>query len=391
MADLSIMIYTQIPVVKEEGYKTLDLWAKDLNAQVNEGIAITLLCESVSHAPSGWQGVADLNPAIKVIEIVKGSKSVKDLLSGIKADVLQVPGNMTWGGSRISRQIVNFAKSNRLPVIVGISSNRAKTQILNAVNQNLIRKCIAYAQALSIRLSQFYLTTVSDGTFIVGDGLKHLVSPFCKNLYVGIASWINKDQIKLTKNADFIPSLKLVAAARLDPMKGVHLAVEALRVLNAKGYQNAALDILGEGIEKDNLVKLVQTHSLAEKAKFLGVFAYPSPFLEVLSDYSFVLVTNLNDEQPRIVFDALSRGIIPVCPDRVQFRALGLPPEILFVPGDANDLAVKLEKLSDKNTYHRISALLSGLIYEHTVETMHQKRKDWLLNNLLAKPKTHAV
>ena len=223
---LSILIYSPIPVAKEKSFLTLDLWAKDLNAQADEGISITLLCEILENIPSEWQGSAQLDARIKVIGL-NGNAKIADLLADVHPDIFQVPGNAPWQHSRVSREIVSVAKSRRIPVVVGISSNRAKTQVLNAANSSWIRKGKAYLQALSIRASQFYLTSMCDGAFIVGDGLRHLVSPLCKNLHVGVASWISRSQIHPRTNQATLPPLKLAVAARLEPMKGIHLAVEA--------------------------------------------------------------------------------------------------------------------------------------------------------------------
>ena len=103
-----------------------------------------------------------------------------------------------------------------------------------------------------------------------------------------------------------------------------------------------------------------------------------------MEDYALILATNLNDEQPRIVFDALSRGIIPVCPDRMQFRALGLPDEVLFTAGEANALAETLEHLAQPEVSRRIQSQLSTLIQEYTLENMHIKRKKWMRSLLPA-------
>jgi glycosyltransferase involved in cell wall biosynthesis len=128
--------------------------------------------------------------------------------------------------------------------------------------------------------------------------------------------------------------LTMCVATRLEPMKGVHLAVEALRILRPRMGEHAPiLSILGEGRERENLDRLVRDHGLADRVRFADTFSYPDPFLAQIGRHDLRLLTNLNDEQPRVIFDAISQGLAPICPDSRPYRELGIDAVCSIVVG----------------------------------------------------------
>ena len=96
-----------------------------------------------------------------------------------------------------------------------------------------------------------------------------------------------------------------------------------------------------------------------------------------------VLLTNLNDEQPRLIFDAISQGCLPVCPDSTPYRSLGLPPELLYRRGDVDSLAQCLATLLMSGRRPALRARLIEIANGATIEAMHRVRRDWVREQVL--------
>lgn len=385
--DYALLLYSPIPIFLEgTAYQTLDLWQVDLAAQAAVCSEVRLLCPIASRRPPHWASTRPVPAALEIVEV--GSPLANDLdqlLRGI--DVVQVPGNSSWRVSRLARQLVHAARLRGIKTIVGISSNRARAGFLNSARAsvNPVRLAGALLRYLSIRASQSHLTAKADGTFIVGHGLFGLVSRRCPSLHVGIASWISSSM--LVHEPDFSASRlkKLCIAARLEPMKGVHLGVEAMGAIAARA--SASLTIYGEGDQLDNLRRLASGLGVADSVRFGGALAYPHPFLDRLAEHGVVLLTNLSDEQPRLIFDAISQGVLPICPDGPAFQALQIPQALLYERGSSKSLGDAIERLwaSDVPELSKMHEQLLALSQDTTIETMHSERARWITHDVLAR------
>ena len=388
--DYALLLYSPIPVfLVGSVYQTLDLWQVDLAAQAAVCSKVRLLCPIASGRPSHWASTRPLPAALEIVDV--GSPSASDLeqlLHGI--DVVQVPGNGGWRVSRLARQLVHAARRRGIKTIVGISSNRARAAFLNSAraSANPVRLARAVLRYLSIRANQSRLTAKADGTFIVGHGLAGLVSRRCPSLHVGVASWISSSM--LVHAPDFSASRlkKLCIAARLEPMKGVHLGIEALGVIAAR--TPASLTIYGEGEQLEPLQRLASGLAVADSVRFGGALAYPHPFLDRLCEHGIVLLTNLSDEQPRLIFDAISQGVLPICPDGPAYRALQIPQALLYERGNSKSLGEAIERLwaSDERELATLHEGLLALSHDSTIETMHAKRARWIAHEVLARKRS---
>jgi glycosyltransferase involved in cell wall biosynthesis len=271
------------------------------------------------------------------------------------------------------------------PVVLGISSDRAMTSLVNARGKNIIHRARARVRYWSVKLSQRYLSGRCDGTFVVGEGLRRLVESTSSNLFVGTASWIDASDIVPTTAARRDSSkVRLCAAARLEPMKGIGLALDALASLGTHDdVPPMTLLIAGRGPEEAALRAQCAALQLQDKTQFAGTFAYPGPFFEMLRSQDIVVLTNLNEEQPRLIFDAISQGCLIVCPDSAPYRALGIPERLLYKRGDAHALAQTVAHAIASIGDETLRVALNSLARMATIETMHERRRDWVRSTLL--------
>ena len=366
-----ILVCSPIPVTRvAKGFESLDLWARDVNAQ-SKLAHVTLLCAVSENIPDAS---ARLNPDISII--AEGEASTFTQLSDAiaRTDYIQLPGNGGWRAARQYEKIFKLAKRHGKPVFLGISSNRARTNIINAQNGSLIRKARARVNYLDIRMTQMILARRCCGVFLVGEGLRKLVEPVTRNIHVGVASWIQLDDLAPPRARHEKP-IRLCMAGRLEQMKGFHIGIAAYERVQGPAFEK--LTIIGAGAEHDSLCRQ------AEKAKLrnfniLPPVSYPDAFFDFLDGQDIVLMTNLNDEQPRLIFDAISRGCIALCPDSPPYRALNLDPRIFYKQGDANALAERLTALTDPDLRVSIAQSISATARSYTLPSMHAARLDWM-------------
>ena len=377
-----LLIVSRIPVARRGGRAHADaLWAADLAANAEVAGRLALLCPVRDLSP---EGTVPLDGRIAVIDA--GGITDEALAEAVRAsDVLEIPGNFTWAESALARRALGAARREGRLSVLGISSNRARTAVMNAAGRPWPFRLRAAARAASIRLSQRHLARRCDAVRVVGEGLVPLVRGAARVLRVETASWIAEAHVLPARHGQPDPP-RAAVASRLEPMKGVALALEAVARAGAAGTP-VALDVIGAGPEEGALRRLAEAEGIAGRTRFLGPLGYPGPFHAALDDVDYVLLTNLNDEQPRVLFDAMARGAIPLCPASPACRALGLDGRVYYAQGSAEALAERLLALVRMPEGER-RALREGLrraALARTIATMHAERRDWLLSLLRAR------
>jgi glycosyltransferase involved in cell wall biosynthesis len=350
-------------------WRTLDLWARDLATQ-SDLLDITLIC------PESDQIAGALAPIAPGIEVIAFPPSVPDarlraILSG--ADYLQIPGNFGWRPMKLGRRMLAIARSMGIVSLLGISSNRAKTAILNARGRGPLAMLKGLVRYADIRLTQRCLAKKVSGIFVVGEGLTALIADCNDNIHVGTASWIKSDEIVIrspTSDGD----LRVCLAGRLEYMKGFDIGLEAVAMIDAP----LAVTVIGAGPEEATLKAQAARLGLQSRTRFLVPVSYPDAFFAVLDAQDIVLLPNRSDEQPRLIFDAISRGCIPICPDKPAYRALGLDDRLYCRPLDPADLARAIVELRPAEVRAALLPGLRALAAEFTLDTMHRKRRDWM-------------
>ncbi|WP_238542265.1 glycosyltransferase [Sphingomonas sp. PAMC 26621] len=369
---MKVLVSSPIPVVKSgTAYFTLDLWARDVNAQAQVA-AVTVLC-NVESAIEG--AMMPLDPRIDVIPAASGAVS-GDVLAGAvaRADVIQITGQAGWRAAAESRRILRVAKRSATPVFLGISSNRARTNVINAQKQSFAHRLRARIRAFDITATQRWLARRSAGVFVVGEGLRKLIEPVARTIHVGVASWVEESDIAPPRQRG-VDLARVCMAGRLEPMKGFHIGIEAFALAGPQHF--AGLTIIGEGAERERLTSLAG-HAGIDAFKMLHGVSYPDGFFAFLDRQDIVLMTNLNDEQPRLIFDAISRGCIPLCPATPPYRSLGLDPRVLYEQGSAESLAARLRELADPDVRMALSQSIAALARTYTVTAMHRARLQWM-------------
>lgn len=360
-----ILILSPIVVFEQDGaFFTLDLWARDLDVQ-SRVATVHLLCP-ITQSPSAG---SKLNSAINVHSNKAGDHDLRELVTQV--DVVQLPGNSGWRDSHLARRLLHIAKRAGKTVVLGVSSNRARTAWLNSRN-----KLVGALKYIDVRTSQSFLARRSDGVFVVGEGLRGLFAKYNPNVFVGIASWITASDLAPSR-AVGSATLKLCMASRIEKMKGMHVGVAAVALTKSKD-KDLSLVIIGEGPEKEHIQRQIAEEGLAAITTFQPAVTYPQPFLGMLGTMDVVLLTNMNDEQPRLIFDALSQGCLPLCPDAAAYRGLGLDDRLFYRQGDSADLHRAIELLCDLSLRQELRSGMLEIASQFTIDEMHRQRSVWI-------------
>ena len=207
------------------------------------------------------------------------------------------------------------------------------------------------------------------------------------------ASWIDEEniiseadaaQIWYRKISPSTKKLKLLFAGRLESSKGVLVLMQAMKILDDKNIA-VNLDILGDGSLLNQCKILSNQLQKSVNIQFLGTLPYGKEFFRLLQEYHAVVVPNLSNEQPRIVYDAYSQAV-PVLASNTDGLRDCIQNHTTGVIANSND-PVALADLIEWSAQN-LSALQTmgkaSLQQAHSMthQEMHRSRWQLLLNML---------
>ncbi|MBP0903718.1 glycosyltransferase family 4 protein [Mariniflexile gromovii] len=150
------------------------------------------------------------------------------------------------------------------------------------------------------------------------------------------------EDFKVLKDVE--KSMDFVFLGRLVSDKGADMAIKALHELSRLGYK-LNLTIIGDGEEKDNLLKLTSQFQLNEFVNFTGTLK-GTELVRVLNQHRYILVPSVWEEPFGLVaLEGMACGCIPIVSD-----GGGLPEAIgeagvIFKRGDLNDMVENIVEL----------------------------------------------
>jgi len=200
--------------------------------------------------------------------------------------------------------------------------------------------------------------------------------------YVINASWI--DEAHIISNAEAVECwarkrhapLRVLFAARIVAPKGIQVLLAAMDKLSQRGVA-VQLDILGEGDLFHLCEAVSQSIQRPVTINVLGTVPYGNEFFQLVRNYHAIVVPNLSDEQPRIVYDAYSQAIPVLASNTAGIRDCVQTDQTgkLISAGDVTALADLLEWATthhDKLETMGMTAL--NLARGLTHQEMHRRR-----------------
>jgi glycosyltransferase involved in cell wall biosynthesis len=176
-------------------------------------------------------------------------------------------------------------------------------------------------------------------------------------------------------------TLLVVAVARLDPVKGVDILVEAWPSV-VRQVASARLLVVGEGRQRDELVSALSSQGALDSVQFLG---YRSDVPDILHAADLIVLPSRSEGLPLAALEGLASGLPVVA------HAVGGVPELIvdgdngrLIPPHPEALAAALtEVLSDRTLRARLALRarpsvekLSLRDYAERLEQMYRQTAD---------------
>ena len=157
--------------------------------------------------------------------------------------------------------------------------------------------------------------------------------------------------------------LQMIFPARLDEEKGFFVLVDAINYLKKLGA-TVNITIMGSGKLEDDCKTLALNEFGDVNVTFREPVEYGEEFFKVLRSYDVVLVPSLNDEQPRIIFDAFSQGLGVIASDTSGILDITVDGKnvVICKRGDPESLAKAMLRVID-NPDLVLQMGLNGLKY----------------------------
>lgn len=200
--------------------------------------------------------------------------------------------------------------------------------------------------------------------------------------YSSLDSDLLIDEVTVEKKITVLKKRKLrfLLACRLIADKGIQVLFDAIEILQKKGV-SAQIDMMGSGDLEVACRAFVREQQGSIATSFIEPVAYGVPFFKNLSTYDVLLMPNLSEEQPRIIFDAFGQGLTIIASDTEGLKQTckhGIN-SIVFRRGDAAALAEAIE-FAVNNTEKVVEMGLTGLRLAQTKthQQMHRDREQFL-------------
>ena len=293
-------------------------------------------------------------------------KRIRDQLRGIRPDILL---SFMWYPNAIAIIVQKLMRGN-VKVIV---SERTSTSIYSSKRDNNWRNFIIrflYPRAnLIISPSRKIAKDIISQT---GLGSKVLV--IHNPVDISAISEHAKEEIdhKWYRKKESI----VIAVGRLGNEKGFDYLIKAIALLAGEGIQ-CKLIILGDGKEKENLLRLVEKLGLNDRVSFEGF--QENPYKYLARSTVFVL-SSLYEGFPNVLLEAMALGIpsvatrCPTGPDEIITEGVD---GILVPPADEKAIADAIKKLLlDEDLRKRLSEAGKRRIQDFAVEKIVKQYED---------------
>jgi glycosyltransferase involved in cell wall biosynthesis len=309
----------------EKGDRYLDpLWAKDLTEHFRYLKNFTLASPCQQEAPPENASDVEKEPSFSNVEFIDlpSPNTYKDAILTLPATVAQLWGAIaqadivhscvTGWPIPMGWLVTPIVLIQRKPYLLIVES--APWRLQPGMTANIKVKIMAY---VSEKLARWCVNNADMAIFTQSEYQQSLLTKRKERGHVIHASWIDQENIISEADATEIwhkkvssstKELKILFVGRLHPSKGVLILLEAMKILDNKNIA-VKLDILGEGELLSNCQVASNGMEQSAQIQILGTLPYGPEVFRLLQKYHAVVVPNLSDEQPRIVYDAYSQAV----------------------------------------------------------------------------------
>ena len=216
------------------------------------------------------------------------------------------------------------------------------------------------------------------------------------NTLVNEAVWVKEQDVLSTADFEVRASTatgptRLLFPSRFVAEKGVGTLLAAIteldqRIAKQTDFPGLVIEVIGSGpMEEEVRAFIAQRSEGPVQVSFLDPVPYDAGFFTLLGRYDAIIVANLMEEQPRIIYDGFSQGV-PCIASRtsgvVQVVANG-ETGVLFSPGSHSELAnCLIEAATDRSALIEMGRRAIAVARSRTHEGMHRDRAKFLADTL---------
>lgn len=357
------LLAINIPIYKFEGILYLDdLWYKDLKEHLKYIKNLTLLCPIVKVDKLNNNFVKITNEDYKKINIVTLPEI--GTMGSVFVNFLKIL-RICWVEVGKNELIHSALAGWPLPIgwivypISWIKRKKSIVYIESAFWRN-ITQCNKVKNIVKRHIFENinkYIVNKSDLKIFTSEGYAKDLSNSRKKSYVINASWINSENIITSNQLDSKWDLsiekniiRLLYVGRLSEEKGVEFLLKTISTYPLK-KNKITIDFIGDGNLKFKILEMQENLSTPVKIKYLEPISYDDNFFRFLDNYHIVIVPTISDEQPRIIYDAFSRGCLVLASDTSGNKSVINDREngVLFKTLDENDFIKNLNWILDSH------------------------------------------
>ncbi|MGC8643822.1 MAG: glycosyltransferase family 4 protein [Isosphaeraceae bacterium] len=234
---------------------------------------------------------------------------------------------------------------------------------------------------VSERLNRLCVRTADLRLFTSTAYLREFLPEGAPRAFVNPASWIDDEWVLKTEDASAAwdgksGPVRLLFAGRLIAEKGVSELLEAARTAGQNGAE-LELTIVGEGALRDLCLEASREPAGSVRIRALDPVPFGPSFFSLIARHDAVLVPSLTDEQPRILYDALSQAVPVIGSDTGGIREV-IEPDMtgrLVPPSDVQALAQAMIWAASNRPALRAMGLRGlEVVRGRTHRAMHQYR-----------------
>ena len=195
-------------------------------------------------------------------------------------------------------------------------------------------------------------------------------------------STTHKKIIKVNKNNT---TIQLLYVGRLENLKRITDAINAVSILKDENI-NVRFNIVGEGVEKNNLLNLVKSLKLENSIVFHGHLSNTEELDEQYKNADIFVFPSISEGTPKVLAEAMSYGVIPI--------AVGDTGSIRFILEDSKNgflvdayspkqIALKIKKLQEsKKLQENMRHYCYKYAEQHTIIKEVQNMWKYVFNRL---------
>jgi glycosyltransferase involved in cell wall biosynthesis len=174
--------------------------------------------------------------------------------------------------------------------------------------------------------------------------------------------------------------IRIVNVGRLEAQKDQSMLLKACATLKEYGYRSWQLHFIGEGPLKNNLVQQANTLGIENKTFFHGFIPWGTKLFQLLDGMDLFALTSLSEGMPRVLIEAMARGIPCISTD-VSGAGELLGYENLIPVGRPDLLARRLaEIMEETKSREALSDFCWTIVQKYRVAPLRHRKEEFLLN-----------